>query len=69
LGLVVTENIGVVSNKRLKNSFIIGTQTVSETPTMSVVNMLGTVLFGSTTPSSPNEDKKLKLTIYYTEPK
>ncbi len=69
LGLVVTENIGVVSNKRLKNSFIIGTQTVSETPTMSAVNMLGTVLFGSTTPSSPNEDKKLKLTIYYTEPK
>jgi hypothetical protein len=69
LGLVVTENIGVVTNKRLKNSFITGTQTVSETPTMSVANMLGTVLFGSTTPSSPDEDKKLKLTIYYTEPK
>lgn len=69
LGLVVTENIGVVSNKRLKNSFIIGTQTVSETPTMSVVNMLGTVLYGSNLPVGDPEDKKLKLTIYYTEPK
>ena len=69
LGLVVTENIGVVSNKRLKNPFIIGTQTVSETPTMSVVNMLGTVLYGSNLPVGDPEEKKLKLTIYYTEPK
>jgi hypothetical protein len=70
LGLVVTENIGVITNKRLKNSFIIGTQTVSETPTMSVASVLGTVLYGSNLPiGDPNEDKKLKLTIYYTEPK
>jgi hypothetical protein len=69
LGLVVTENIGVVTNKRLKNSFIIGTQTISETPTMSVANMLGTVLYGSNLPVGDPEDKKLKLTIYYTEPK
>ena len=70
LGVVVTENIGVVTNKRLKNSFITGTQTVSEAPTMSVTNMLGTVLYGSNIPvGDPNEDKKLKLTIYYTEPK
>jgi len=70
LGVVVTENIGVVTSKRLKNSFITGTQTVSEAPTMSVANMLGTVLYGSNLPAGdPNEDKKLKLTIYYTEPK
>jgi hypothetical protein len=70
LGVVVTENIGVVTNKRLKNSFITGTQTVSEAPTMSVTNLLGTVLYGSNLPAGdPNEDKKLKLTIYYTEPK
>lgn len=37
---------------------------------MSVANMLGTVLYGSNLPvGDPNEDKKLKLTIYYTEPK
>ena len=70
LGLVVTENIGVVTNKRLKNSFITGTQTVSEAPSMSVANLLGTVLYGSNIPvGDPNEDKKLKLTIYCTEPK
>ena len=70
LGLVVTENIGVVTNKRLKTSFVTSNQTVSEAPTMSVVNMLGTVLYGSNLPvGDPNEDKKLKLTIYYTEPK
>lgn len=70
LGVVVTENIGVVTNKRLKNSFITGTQTVTEAPTMSVANMLGTILYGSNIPAGdPNEDKKLKLTIYCTEPK
>jgi len=70
LGLVVTENIGVVTNKRLKTAFVASNQTVSEAPTMSVVNMLGTVLYGSNLPvGDPNEDKKLKLTIYYTEPK
>ena len=70
LGIVVTENIGVVTNKRLKNSFITGAQTVAEAPSMSVANLLGTVLYGSAIPAGdPNEDKKLKLTIYYTEPK
>ena len=70
LGIVVTENIGVVTNKRLKNSFITGAQTVTEAPSMSVANLLGTVLYGSAIPAGdPNEDKKLKLTIYYTEPK
>jgi hypothetical protein len=70
LGLVVTENIGVVTNKRLKTALVAGNQTITEAPTMSVASVLGTVLYGSNLPvGDPNEDKKLKLTIYYTEPK
>jgi hypothetical protein len=70
LGLVVTENIGVVTNKRLKTVLVAGNQTITEAPTMSVASVLGTVLYGSNLPvGDPNEDKKLKLTIYYTEPK
>ena len=70
LGLVVTENIGVVTNKRLKTALVAGNQTITEAPSMSVASVLGTVLYGSNLPvGDPNEDKKLKLTIYYTEPK
>ncbi|PWA05223.1 DUF4270 domain-containing protein [Flavobacterium psychrotolerans] len=72
LGLVVTENINDVSNKKLKNSFnlpgILGGNPfeVKYLPTSSVMNPLGTILYGSN-PSVP-EDKKLKFQIYYTKP-
>jgi hypothetical protein len=67
LGLVVTENIGVVTNKRLKTALVAGNQTITEAPTMSVASVLGTVLYGSNLP--PGDPKKLKLKIYYTKPK
>ncbi|MFM1754056.1 MAG: hypothetical protein RLZZ236_995 [Bacteroidota bacterium] len=62
LGLVVTENIGDSNFSKLKtaNSF------TSKLPKASVMNPLGTVLFGSH-PSVP-VDKRVKLQIYYTKP-
>ena len=66
LGLVVTENISQPQNYFLKNSFTIGTNTTKYTPYMSIVNPLGTVLYG--TNSNVIEEKRLKLEIYYTKP-
>ena len=62
LGLVVTENIGESNFSKLKtaNSF------TSKLPKASVMNPLGTILYGSH-PSVP-EDKRVKLQIYYTKP-
>ena len=45
LGLVVTEDINNVSNKKIKNPALGGTLKVI--PTMSIVHPLGTVLYGS----------------------
>lgn len=64
LGLVVTEDIGVVSNRSLRNP--IGTPKIKVVPDMNIANPFGTILWGNT-PAVP-EDKKLKLTIYYTKP-
>lgn len=75
LGLVVTESISNIANVSLLSPFTTtsaaltngtGTQTSKYVPTMSVVNPLGTILYGSN-PSVP-EDKRLKLEIYYTKP-
>lgn len=62
LGLVVTENIGESNFSKLKtpNSY------TSKMPKASVMNPLGTVLYGSH-PSVP-ADKRVKLQIYYTKP-
>ncbi len=76
LGLVVTENINVTSNKGIKTAIqlpfnnIFGNDTaVEEIPTMSTVNPLGTILYGSNyLPGEADYDKRLKLTIYYTKP-
>ncbi|WP_295335531.1 DUF4270 domain-containing protein [Flavobacterium sp.] len=62
LGLVVTENINNVGFSKLKTP---NASTLSA-PSMSVLNPLGTILYGSD-PSVP-EDKRLKLEIYYTKP-
>ena len=62
LGLVVTEDINIIASHKLKtpNAFI------SQAPKASVMNPLGTVLFGGK--STVAEDKRLKLEIYYTKP-
>ena len=62
LGLVVTEDIGIVTSYKLKtpNTFI------SQAPKTSVMNPLGTILYSGK--STVNETKRLKLEIYYTKP-
>lgn len=63
LGLVVTEAISNVGNYKLKNQTSTG---IKEVPTASVMNPLGTVLYGSK--SSVPLDQRLRLEIYYTKP-
>lgn len=61
-GLVVTEDINTVSSYKLRtpNGFS------SYVPKASVMNPLGTILYG--TNSDVPADKRLKLEIYYTKP-
>ncbi len=66
LGLVVTENINDVSNKKLAIPISVYGADIKQIPTSSVINPLGTVLFG-TNPNVP-EEKRLKFEIYYTKP-
>jgi len=70
LGLVVTENISVITNAALLSPFttttVLGSHQTKYVPVMSVVNPLGTILYGSN-PSVP-VDKRLKLEVYYTKP-
>lgn len=66
LGLVVTENINLISNVALKTAFDAGTTTVREVPTSAIMNPLGIVLYGSN-PNVP-ENKRVKLEIFYTKP-
>lgn len=63
LGLAVTSNINVGTLLNAKSS-------PGETlmiPQSAVINPLGTVLFGSAVTEPEDEDKKLRLEIYYTE--
>lgn len=62
LGVVVTEDIAVATFSKLKTSNSI----ISSVPTASVLNPLGTILFGGH-PAVP-EDKRLRLEIIYTKP-
>lgn len=62
LGLVVTENIGETSFVKLRTPNVF----TSKLPKATVINPLGTVLYGSH-PSVP-DDKRIKLQIYYTKP-
>ena len=63
LGLVVTEGIDIIVNSKLKTAI---SPLIKEVPTASVLNPLGTVLFGNTV--NVPVDKKVKLEIYYTKP-
>jgi hypothetical protein len=62
LGLVVTESINNVGFSKLRTP----NSNTTSAPSMSVLNPLGTILYGSH-PSVPDE-KRLKLEIYYTKP-
>lgn len=66
LGLVVTEAITNPLNVNLFTPFNNGSVTTKFVPAMSVVNPLGTILFGSN-PSVP-VGQRLKLEVYYTKP-
>lgn len=78
LGLVVTENIVNPLNAYLKTPFpynmndndgVLKTLSSKYVPVMSVVNPLGTVLYGSNIPpTDPNYKKRIKLNIWYTKP-
>ena len=61
LGLVVTENINTITSSKLKT-----VTKISKAPVSSIMNPLGTLIYGSK--STVPEDKRLRLEIYYTKP-
>ncbi|NBL64963.1 DUF4270 family protein [Flavobacterium sp. NST-5] len=63
LGLSVTENVNNIAGAALASP----SPNFKGVPTFSVINPLGTVVFGNV-PVSSQEDKKLQLEIYYTKP-
>ncbi|MGB7785620.1 MAG: DUF4270 domain-containing protein [Salinimicrobium sp.] len=63
LGLVVVQNVNLVNNSAVLQT---GGAEVKSVPTGSVVTPEATVLYG---PNAENEEKRLKLKIYYTEQK
>ena len=65
LGLVVTEDINTATLMSIKNTAIFGNELI---PTSSIMGPSGTVLYG-TNVSATDIAKKMKLDIYYTEPK
>lgn len=65
LGLCVTENINLTSNAFFKSPILINTDEVKFSPIGNVMSPLGTILYGVNT---TNQDKKLKLQIFYTKP-
>ncbi|WP_281231459.1 DUF4270 domain-containing protein [Flavobacterium gelatinilyticum] len=70
LGLVVTDNVSIATSNQLKNRFPFpGTSPVeyfSAVPRVSVMNPLGTVLYGGA--ASVPEANRLRLEVYYTKP-
>jgi hypothetical protein len=64
LGLVVTEDIAISNFSFLKTAIV--TPAFSVVPRASVMNPLGTILYGGK--STVEDGKRLKLEIYYTKP-
>lgn len=62
LGIAVTQNIEIPDFYKLRTP----TAFMSQAPTGSVMNPLGTILYGSK--STVPDNKRLKLEIYYTKP-
>jgi len=67
LGLSVTENINLSSIGFLKSPIQIGSDQIKIVPVSSVMNPLGTILYGNNV-APADEAKKLKLQIFYTKP-
>lgn len=65
LGLVVTESIAAITNAKLETP-VTGNNDIEFSPLASVMNPLGTILYGSSL--NVPENKRLKLKIYYTKP-
>ncbi len=65
LGLVITENINLISNAQLKTPFTAEGVDVKHVPAASVFTPVGTVLHGST---SDVPEKRPQLEIFYTKP-
>jgi len=63
LGLVVTTNVNAIANFESKNEEDL--DGVLQIPVGAILSPRGTVLHGNNT---ANEDKRVKLTVYYTEP-
>lgn len=65
LGLSVTENINNIGFSKLRTA-----TNIDRAPTMSVMNPLGTILYGTNIPVAQTQEykKRLKLEIYYTKP-
>jgi len=69
LGLVVSQSATMLTFNALKNKIQINDNPIeyfSAAPRTSVMNPLGTILYGGKT--SVPEDKRLKLEVYYTKP-
>lgn len=64
LGLVVSGNVNL-ENNTLQYSLLTDNETINKVPGSSIISPRGTVLFGNNT---SNEEKKVYLEIYYTEP-
>ena len=71
LGLVVSQSPTTLTFNALKNRIQIQENPIeyfSAVPRTSVMNPLGTILYGSKASASVPEDKRLKLEVYYTKP-
>lgn len=66
LGLAVSYDITNVSTKRLKTAINNSPKAIKSIPTSSIMSPLGTVLYGN---NSSDEAKRMKLEIFYTNPK
>ncbi|MBK5212650.1 MAG: DUF4270 domain-containing protein [Flavobacteriaceae bacterium] len=63
LGIVVSQNVAIRTTQKLQNPM---EPSIEQVPSSCVVSPEGTILYGNAT---PNQEKRLKLQIYYTEPK
>ncbi|MCV9927682.1 DUF4270 domain-containing protein [Flavobacterium sp. LS1R49] len=67
LGIVVTEDINTIASNKLRApGTTVKAIPFTAAPRASVMNPLGTILYGGT--SAVADDKRLKLQIYYTKP-
>jgi hypothetical protein len=68
MGIVVTEDINTIASNKLRatDKKTVKGEAFTAAPRASVMNPLGTILYGGT--SAVADDKRLKLQIYYTKP-